>query len=124
MPVPDNWHSKLKFKDGWLPLWCLKIFKDWVKDVFFNELQDGDANSIKYWEDDSPDVVPGPDDIVWNEPKDLEDPVEDWPEDVEKHPEEAPDEIMKPEEEAEDHPDDLVEEVIDEPHNHENPPDD
>jgi hypothetical protein len=106
MPVPDNWHGKLKLKDRWLPLWCLNTFEDWIEDVFFNEFQDADANSIKYWEDDTPDVVPDPDDIVWNEPKDLEDPVEDWPKDVEKHPPEAPDEIMKPEEEAEDHPED------------------
>jgi len=85
--IHHNWECKGHFwSECWLPNWGWKSSKDWVHNGDFNPLEDHNADIIKRNHDQSNDVVVSPHDPVWNKPKDINGPVEGWPEGI--HPQE------------------------------------
>jgi hypothetical protein len=73
--VENDWEGESElWSECWLPFSWLNGFEDWVKDVLFNELEDCNADSIKWSPDQSHKLVPGPHDPVWDESKNLPEP--------------------------------------------------
>lgn len=122
--IPEDWLREGELvAQGWLPFWCWNGLEDGVKDVCFDPEEDVNADLIKRDDDQSHEPVPAGEEEHWDEPKDLDDPLDDWPnefvEEVVDEPVEAPKVVMKPEEEAKDHEVDGPEEVPDDQVNRE-----
>ena len=92
-----------EFKPGWFPLWCWHGFEDCIEDPF-EPLEEADTDAIKRSPDQCHEPVPQGKDEHWDEPKDVDDPLDDWPDEVpEEHnnePVDAPKPVMEPKEEA------------------------
>lgn len=106
VPVPKDWHGETHFRsEGWGPLWCWGSFEDWINDVFLNPCEDVNADLIKWVPNDFHDHVPNHKDVHWDDPKSIDDPFDDWPDDVIEefieHPDDLPEVVINPHEEAE-----------------------
>lgn len=79
----EDWHGDGEFRSkGWVPFGWLNLVKDGIDDVDLNPFEDVDADSVKRDPDQLHEFVPGPHDPVWDEPDDLDQELDDWPQEL------------------------------------------